>query len=402
MCIRDRTKPELRALRHEHGNDYKRVLRRDRDLVACNDDRWPGIAGELGTELIFAIPYSPWSKGTLERWFGTFEGQCGKTVETYCGNTPRHRPECLPELRAGAGVPTLEDTRARIAEYLEWYHRRAHRGYGMDGRSPLAVWQTAEHLRRALADELAFLMDLRGDYRVTANGVRLTVGGASITYGARSAALRRHVGRKVLIALDPAHVGECWAYTPDRAKRRLIGRLDANQRIHPDANTDDVRAAIAETQRDKSVMHKQARTAARRVRTANERINAHQRAALRELRATGTDSTTPAPPPIIRPVRTGFEGVSRPVQSAGVSGPAIAESDDLDDLFAPEIPADTQSPEPDRDSDLSDFFRQEPAADYADDGDESDEGDDGDDGWEALCPADDTRASPETDFDELL
>ncbi len=75
-------------LRRVYGGHWQRIVRRGEHLVECTDSRWLGIAGELGIELIYAIPYSPWSKGTLERWFRTFHERCGKTFATYCGNSP--------------------------------------------------------------------------------------------------------------------------------------------------------------------------------------------------------------------------------------------------------------------------------------------------------------------------
>ena len=59
------------ALRRTYGHDFWAVLERDKNLVdASADPRWKGVTGELGIELVFAHPYSPWAKGTIERWFG--------------------------------------------------------------------------------------------------------------------------------------------------------------------------------------------------------------------------------------------------------------------------------------------------------------------------------------------
>jgi hypothetical protein len=229
-----------------------------------------------------------------------------------------------------ADIPTLDEARERIGEYLDVYHRTKHRG--LDGATPLAVWQTATGLRRALKDELAFLMDLRGLYSVGANGVTIKVGSATLSYGAKSPALKRLRGRKVLIAVDPDDIGQCWAFTPERDKRRLIDRLEANERVAPYTTADDAREAIAEIKRDQSVMHKARRSAARRTRTAVQRINQHSRAKRAELLATGTDDVVPQPR--IIPVRTGFEGVSKPSRTRFETGPyRPVDSGDLDDLF---------------------------------------------------------------------
>ena len=66
-----------------------------------------------------------------------------------------------------------------------------------------------------------------------------------VRYGADCLALRRFVGRKVFVTIDPDDISHCLAFTADRQGRRLIGRLEANERIAPDANIDDLRASIA-------------------------------------------------------------------------------------------------------------------------------------------------------------
>lgn len=356
------TKAQRDRLRKMFGRHWKRALIRNARQTEPIDSRWLGITGELEIELIYAIPYSPWSKGTLERWFGTFEGQHGKTYVTYCGNSTVNRPECLAEIRSGytpaerkrlqkrhgddwrrhamlkfidqRDIPTLEEARKRVGEYIELYHLSEHRGEGMHGSTPLAVWRSATSLRRAVENDLMCLMDVRGVYRVTANGVRVTIGSAPITYGKGSAALKKHVGRDVLVMVDPDDISHCWAFTPDRDKRRPIGRLEANERIAPATCADDAREAIAEQMRERSVMHKARRTSAKHTRTMAQRMNEHGRAQLEERRRTGTDDRDEGAPRIV-PVPTGFEGASS-LDRSGFDNepyerPDVGEAEDLFD-----------------------------------------------------------------------
>ncbi len=325
------TKSELRAMRKEFGRRWKDVVRRKRDYAIADDPRWLGLMPELGIELIYAIPYAPWSKGILERWFGTFEGRCGKMFASYCGRSPQHKPQCLQAVREGRGravagglscvdtsdIPTLDDAARRIGDYIDTYHRTAHAGDGMRGRTPLQVWATAGTLRKAEPEALAFLASVRGAYKVTGNGVTLTVGGARLSYGRSHPALRRYAGREVLVAVAQERASEALAFDP--STRRLIGRLPANERIHPCATTDDTREAIAQIQRERKAMRQAERSAPRRMRTATQRINEHATAELSELRATGTDDA--ASTAHIVPVRTGFEGVSIPDRTPSDTGP---------------------------------------------------------------------------------
>ncbi len=173
------TKRERDALRKELGSDYMQTLQRNAQLVDCTDSRYMGIAQELGIELIYAVPYQPWSKGQIERLFGTLEGQLGKTMYTYCGNSVLHKPEYLEEIRRGysqdqkralrkqygkhwkkvvvlklvdqSKIPTLEASREAIGEWIDLYHNAQHSADDMDGRTPLEVWRTATTLRKSVS-----------------------------------------------------------------------------------------------------------------------------------------------------------------------------------------------------------------------------------------------------------
>ena len=318
------TKDDLRRLREElreQGLDWKKALRRR--LLDCDDVRWRGVAEELAIKLIFAIPYSPWSKGALERWFGTFEGQHGKTYATYCGNTPANRPECLPEilkgavladngrfkLRAGSCVPTLSEVREAFADYLTIYEHTSHAGRGIEGKTPYEVWNSAEKLRKADEEGLDFLLSIRGAYKVGANGVSLMVGNTRLTYGAGSAALRSCTGRKVLVAVDPEWPQRCVAIDP--GNRRPIAALQPNERMDPLADIDILRDSRHKTEGLKKAARRGRAAAPRATLTAVQVMNQTMREQAAEFRATGTDDARPN----ITPVRCGFEGQSIPAQT---------------------------------------------------------------------------------------
>ncbi len=379
------TKEQRNRLKRELGPDWQRVLQRSKAQDSPIDARWLGICGELSIELIYAIPYAPWSKGTLERLFGRLEAQHGKTYVTYCGNSAVNKPECLEEIRRGyspeqrrrlqklhgddwrkaamlkfidqGDLPTLEECRERLGAWIDTYHLSGHRG--LNGATPLAVWQTAGSLQRAVDDDLLCLMDIRGIYRVGGNGVRVNVGGGAIGYGQRCAALKPHVGRDVLVALNPDDISHVWAYTPDRGKRKPIGRLDANQRIAPNTRADDAREAIAETMRERKTMHAARRSSARRTRTQAERINEHSRAVLAELRQTGTDGADNTP--TIVPIQTGFEGGLK-ADRTGFDPASYCPEDsgEIEDLFDDDC--DRRLAEPEDDQGMEDLFDDSPSS----------------------------------------
>jgi len=352
------TKATRDRLRVEYGRDWVKVLKRDAHLIDCVDPRFMGITAELGIETIYAIPYAPWSKGQTERWFGTFEGRCGKTMATYCGNSTLARPECLEQIRRGytrqekyrlrkkhgrewkkivvlkltdaSAVPTMAQARQAVADYILDYHNTAHSADDMAGRTPLEAWATATGLRRADDQALLFMMQARGVFKVGGNGVSFKVGGVTMHYGASAACLQRWHGRDVFVSIDPTCLDHCYAFTPERDSRRLIGRLEANKRISPMASVDELREANAAVGRRRKRMHQAHRDAARRTRTAAEELAAQRRRRAAELRATGTDDAQATPN--IAVVRTGFEAVSIPDRTTFKPGPSEYDDVDVDAL----------------------------------------------------------------------
>lgn len=337
------TKAQRGQLCREHGRDWFKVVKRDANLVPLVDTRFLGILPELGIEVQFALPYCPWSKGRMERWFETFEGQCGKLFDTYCGRDANTRPEGLKDIlrgytreqrRAGRkkygrdwkrlvlvdqrSIPTLDEAREQIGNFIELYHRTPHTFDRVSGVIPLKVWNTATHLRRALEKDLIYLMEARGVYRVGANGVHFKVGSATLGYGANCPTIRRLIGRDVFITSNPQDVSFCYAWSADRDNRKLIARLESNKRVPANTCTDEVREVIAEKKRGQSVMQKASRARAKQTRSMGELLRANQREKLQQLRATGTDGGST---PTIEVVRTGFETASKPIQNAPVSTP---------------------------------------------------------------------------------
>jgi len=337
------TKADCAALRAEFGRDWRVHRQRYNSLFACDDSRWLGLAGSLGIKLVYAQPYAAWSKGTIERFFRTFEDNVAKTFATYCGNAPSARPESLQLIREGyAGrpaplplprgdkegskvcrvgiahqddsvIPTLDDARSTFAAWLATYDRSSHLGVGIDGRTPMEVWNSATSLRTVDHGALDLLIAIRGTYKVGPNGVSIQVGGKRWSYGARTPALRPWSGREVLVAQDPADPKRCIAFDP--RTRVLIAALDPNDRIHPLTTNEDMRDYARQNARDRRVIRDSKKAEARRTLSSATELNRLVRRRRVPLAATGTDGRPPDAH--MRPVRTGFEGVSIPDQIAG-------------------------------------------------------------------------------------
>ena len=318
------TKSKIREMRKKHGKEWKAVVRAERaresDRVDLSDaaSTWCGVFEALGVDVKFAQPYSPWAKGTMERWFRTLGEQCCKSFATWCGDKPDTKPECLKDILRGktgvsagqlelydesAVVPTMDDARKRIATYLVEYHAAGHRGRGMDGRSPDDVWRTAERVRKASADALLLLLGVRGLYKVGGNGVHVKVSGGTVSFGRRSARLKRYKGREVLVSVDIDRPDVAVAIDPQT--RRRIDTLECNEWMHPNATHDGLREQHAEIARDRALERKLQRGSIRRTRTAVQRANVAANERAKALAATGTDHAVS-----VVPVETGFEGAS--------------------------------------------------------------------------------------------
>lgn len=338
------SKAERRQLLAQHGTDYKDVVRKARTMIVPDDDRWKGIVPSLGIQLIFAIPYNPQSKGTLERFFGRMHDQFDKNFASYCGRSPEHRPDTLQDVRDGrtfrgmkglelvdtGGVPTIEQARASLEGWMTLYDLTPHHGLGLNGRTPAAVWNSAQKLRKAVETELDFLISVRGTYRVSANGVSLVAAGQTLSYGMADPALGRYRGRDVLVAVDPEYPARCLAFDP--VNRRLIAALQPNKPIHPLATTDDLREGSAtvagirkRTKRTRAEQYKACMTGSQ---MANQSVVARTREAV--LAATGTDDARPD----IVPVQVGFKADSNGPRFGAITAPAIARDlSDFDDIY---------------------------------------------------------------------
>lgn len=325
------TKATRDRLRRQHGRDWQKIIRRDAALVECVYPRFAGIVEELGIEITYAKKMAPWAKGVCERWFEVFEERCGKSVVGYCGNSALNKPEALDAIRRGytraekralrsqygkdwkrhavlrlvdkSDIPTLEYARTAIGEFIVEYHHTPHSAQDMGGGTPLGVWRNGTRIRRAGEDELLFLMQTRGIYKVGPNGVTFKVGGTRLGYGAGNPCLYKYTGRDVLITIDLNKPHCCYAFTPDRDNRRFIGKLDCNKRLSPMATAEELGEAHAVVERRRKVMRKARRESPAQMRTAAEELAAKRRERVAELRATGTENVSAQV--TIAPVRTG-------------------------------------------------------------------------------------------------
>jgi putative transposase len=115
-----------------------------------------GFCVVLGISIIFALPRWGQSKPleSLHRMHSEMDRKCGKA---YLGNRPSNKP---PDHDPRAAI-SKERYKKLFDEEIAAYHLRPHRGQGLDGRSPRAVYDELINkcpVRKATAEHIALCM----------------------------------------------------------------------------------------------------------------------------------------------------------------------------------------------------------------------------------------------------
>ena len=263
-----------------------------------------GIYAMMNIGVSFAIPYNAKAK-PIERFFDTFDRQCIKAFETYCGKDIPRRPADLQNMLQDEAViaraETLETFADRAGKYFtDTYNRSAHTGDGMDGRSPDDVMNTRESQRAIAEGVLELLMRVwSGELTVGKNGVKFK----GIWYGQYDQELLIRQGHKVRVAYDPDDVSKIWIY--DSKTMKLITRAWQARLVaygHTvDVNEDDVREGMRMARHAKKIVegyHDASLIAQSDITTL----------AMKAMQADCLPAAKPAHPVAIRPVRTPLDG----------------------------------------------------------------------------------------------
>jgi len=305
----------------DNGKDYDsyalhgRTKRERRSRRTVNREFIFGTFALLGVKAHNVQTYHGQSK-VVERFFGTMEGQlCRLFPESYCGNTPAHRPEGLQERLDAGKAPTLDEVAAAFAEWVEnVYNAGTHTGEGMAGKSPNQVYAEKLGVKRTAPQNLLDLLLLKHSkpVQVTQNGVRCN----GFQYGQHEMALKRLLGQKVVVAFDPDHPARVVILTE---AGKLVCGADSNRRVPANATAADMQAAM------------KAKRHARKVELEYRHVRPHLHESPLDLmyemaaqRAQETRQTNPDPPPAphLRPIRSPFETQLPQIQEA-IKAPAL-------------------------------------------------------------------------------
>ena len=222
----------------DNGKDYEKIGRIDFS-PECS-----GVLVRLGIQPHYCLPRHPQSK-LIESWFGTVRKRFDCLWPSYCGPGPQDRPEqCTDALKEHQGflkgkrksspLPLASEFIATARQWITEYNsQHPHGGRGMSGRTPDEVFnELLPSPQRRLIESPEVLYALFWDRQRR----KVSEGGCVQLYGERYepadgeslAKLFLEIERNVLVACDPANLGEAIALDLDG---RFLGRLRAQKLI---------------------------------------------------------------------------------------------------------------------------------------------------------------------------
>lgn len=226
----------------DNGKDYtaaamtgksKKQLRRHQGEEA--DSAVKGFYRLIGVkEIHVAIPYQPWSKGHVEREFGTLAEGFSKRFGSYVGTLTDSRTDAkvkkdIPELAKSGKLISIEEAQKQLEAYLEEYHARKHRGLADAGepwQTPAEMFANGERYEYALPPFEYALELLKQDDVST---VRPT-GIQKFNRRYQDPTLAVYIGRKVNVKYDPDDLSRLWVYDMDTHKRICVAELAESMR----------------------------------------------------------------------------------------------------------------------------------------------------------------------------
>ena len=236
----------------DNGKDYEKIGHIDFS-PECS-----GVLVRLGIRPHYCLPRHPQSK-LIESWFGTVRKRLDCLWPSYCGPGPQDRPEqCTDALkehqaflkgkRKSSPLPLASEFLSTARQWITEYNsQHPHSGRGMRGRTPDEVFnELLPPGQRRLIESPEVLYALFWDRQRR----KVSEGGCVQLYGERYepadgeslAKLFLEIERNVLVACDPANLGEAIALDLDG---RFLGRLRAQKLIsRGPVSHEDIRASM--------------------------------------------------------------------------------------------------------------------------------------------------------------
>lgn len=225
----------------DNGEDYKSKVKKGLKCEGFTYSREVRSTCEiLDIKTQFALPYSPWAKGHMERWYGTLTDQFSRYLPGYCGNdNGKNRPYGLDEqaMAERGELLDIEELSVLFETYLFSYHNTIHSSLGM---TPLQKYESTPKVREGIPDERTLdicLMDVE-KAKVYSSGIqRFGIGNRRRYY--THPELEKHTGRTLVIRYDPNRIGELLVFDSDKGGKYICTATN-RELLDWDATQDDI------------------------------------------------------------------------------------------------------------------------------------------------------------------
>lgn len=220
----------------DNGKDYtsepmtgysrkdRRKLKQEDRMSGYFDDTARGFYKSIGIiDDHNALPYQPWSKGDIERFFGNVCSSFTKWFSSYTGTLTGSSTDAKVEkdIRKMLEAGELLDMDEFYGKWSEWLHgvymKKEHRGLkqaGEEWKTPEKVFENAERYFRAPPPKsFATVLMMR-----SANVHVYNTGISRFGYQYRSDELCTYIGRNVNIKYDPEDMATIYVFDENNRK----------------------------------------------------------------------------------------------------------------------------------------------------------------------------------------
>ena len=162
-----------------------------------------------------SMPYEPWTKGQIERSFGTAIEKFSKKFSSYTGTltgsqTSAKVPKDIKGMAERGELLTMEEFYAEWKKYKEQYASRNHQGLrnaGEEYRKPKEVFEHGDRYVKAAPPRSFAVMALMKSEEATVRNIGIKRNGCYYM----DDALLGYIGQKVLVKVDPYDVSSIYA-----------------------------------------------------------------------------------------------------------------------------------------------------------------------------------------------
>jgi hypothetical protein len=231
-----------------HGAPLETMLDNGEDMKAESfgnknrkwvDEEWAGgLFDQMGVKLHWCKPYSPWSKGQVERMAATIHEQFDKLFTSYCGGSTAAKPDGIDrwcEEHIGE-LPTEAEVNEAFAQFVETFADRPSDAEWVKPLSPRQRFEQTRIAKRTLPEHVlrVLLLKLTSPRCVTSKGVLYN----GLHYTDDGGHMFQLQGKEVRLRVDPDDITRVWI-CDHKGKPLFIARQNLCK-----GTADDMRVAM--------------------------------------------------------------------------------------------------------------------------------------------------------------